>query len=621
MRKRLSVFFLMLSFTAMAYTNSPDTLELSGPSSAHLSEYATYWVDENGVSLMKDAIAALEDKKFRPWKGQTTLNLGLNPHPLWIHLTVKNVDGEAKTYWWSLYSHADTVVYFRKAEGYWQAVDTARFTEPYDARDVRVRFLASSIHLDPGETAELMMRIRNLRKAQHAVMDITTPGHNLQWEKKFFWIIGFVSGCLVFIVGLSSVLGIITRERPFFLLAFYAAIVNLVILQEELLIVLYPFRTAVEFFVRLPTLGLVITGCGLHYLILRYMVVPKNNRLLKWTDRLNQFGLAYGVAIATLYHVFFYDLNSGQPFFRFLWHFSIGTIFLMLTLQVVLLHNRVQKLWHLIPAMFLGLIMLYFSPAGYFLNYEGILSYYTITYPNHFFWGLCAEFLAFDIIVAWRYRNIFRNNSRLLEEKARHKHDLYLKEIQTQENERERIARDLHDDLGATVSAINLIVTNSYRYDGHLVKMVNRANKDLRFFLSNFSGLSINGQEVFQAVRQRVAEMNEMGRTRFSFNGEGKDASLSREMHVAIYRIVSELISNVLKHAEASRSEIQIIVEEEQVLIIAEDDGRGFDVSRKYRGMGLTNIQERVSVFNGMVHTTSDQRSGTTTIVTLPLVQ
>lgn len=610
---------LALLANASGQESYRDTLVLRGPSVDHLSEYATYWVDEEGGGTLDEALAALDSGQFAHWPIHTTLNLGLNPHPLWIRLIVRNEAPDPDTYWWSLYSHADTVVYFRKSADGWIATDTARFNEPYDSRDVRVRFLSSEVYLKSGETAEMLMRVRNLRRAQNAVIDITTPDHNLQWEKKFFWTIGFVTGGLMLVAGLNLVLGFITRQRPFFLLVIYVLIVNLVILQEELLIVLYPIRAAVGFFMRFPAFGLVIVGCGLHYLLVRYMVSPARRTIVRVLDRLNLYGLIYGLLLCLAYFVFYENIHAGQWAFRLLWYVSGFMILLMMAAQMGLVFLLVRKPVHILFAIFTAAAMLYFSPAGYFLNYEGIVPYYTITYPNYFFWGLCAELLIFGIIIGWRYRRVLKNHAALLEEKARHQADLYLREIQTQERERMQIARDLHDDLGATISAINLVVTNSYKTDSHLVKMVSKANKDLRFFLSNFSGTNIRVQGCFNAVRQKVAEMNALGKTKFTFRHEGADDQLPEDMRLAVFRMVTELMANVVKHAEASKADIQIVVEATQVLIIVEDNGRGYDTHREYPGMGLQNLQNRASAFGGQVHTTSDTRSGTTTIITLPL--
>jgi two-component system NarL family sensor kinase len=80
----------------------------------------------------------------------------------------------------------------------------------------------------------------------------------------------------------------------------------------------------------------------------------------------------------------------------------------------------------------------------------------------------------------------------------------------------------------------------------------------------------------------------------------------------------SALANNILKHSNAENATIQVIIDEEQLLLMVEDDGIGFDVQEKHEGIGLDNIQRRVSRFKGKLYVTSDARSGTTVIITIP---
>lgn len=621
MRKNLILCLWLsaiLSAGAMESTSAlyKDTLVLNGPNLDHLSEFATYWVDKSGSGSLSNALMSLDS--FQHWEIYTSLNVGLNPYPLWLHLTIRNDAKDSTRYWWSLYSHADSVVVFRNEISGWIPIDTVLFSTPYAERKVSVRFLATELKLGSEETVELLMKVRNLRKPHHSFTDITTPDHNLQWEKKFFWSTGIFLGFYMMIMAINMIIGLITNQKVFYLFSAYILILSIVILQEEFFIVLYPNREWFNFFMRFPSMGLTIVGCGLHFYAIKRVIgkndLPKTGQLL---ERINMGGLMYGIIISAIYFFYKDQIHLGQSLYLYLWYVSVGVIIMMmLTLSLSIILGAKTKLQFAI-ALMAAFWIFYFNAAGYYLNYEGVITYYVITYPNYFYWGLCVEFMAFGFILAWRYQETLKKNFNLLNESSMHQTELLEKEIEIQERERKQIARDLHDDLGATISAIKLIITNNYSKDDHLVKMMNKASADLRIFSGTFSAVNLkNG--LFETVSIRISELNLIGKLKFTFIADGVDNTIEQDLALSMFRIFSELVNNILKHSKATKATIQIIIDDEQCLIMTEDNGSGFDVQRTYAGMGLENIQQRASRFNGNVYTTSDKRSGTTTIITIP---
>ena len=618
MIRRFAFLALLISVQARLLASSPDTLYIDGPSLTPLSEYASYWVDEGGSQRFPNVVEALEADLFRKWEANEKLNLGLNPYPLWIHLVVKNTSDRKEDYWWSLYSHADTVILYKKVSTVWQPSDTAVFKKSLRERFVPTRFLATEITLAPNETADLLLRVRNLKSPQHAFTDFTTPAHNLLWEKKFYWSIGFIVGAIILLAIFNLVLGVITNQRIFYLLSVYLAIVAIVVLKEELLVVFFPGPFLFPFLIRLPVIGLSLIGCGLHYLVISYALGNSKGRITKALDRVNMIGLIFGLVITLLLFIF-PGLTVEHQLYNFCWN---ATVVLIIALMVTLFLQVVSRIRNPAHALFylpLGLFLVYFNAAGYVLNYEGILTYYEITYPNYFFWAICAEFLCYGLLLAWRYKRTLAKNHDLEKGKALHEQALYQREIETQERERMQIARDIHDDLGSTVSAIKLIITNSYTQDEHLVKMINKASADLKYFIGNFSVSNILEDGLFNALQQRINEVNALGQVKFFILTQGQEKLISAELSLSIYRMASELITNILKHSEATTATVQVLLDEENVQIITEDNGVGFDTNASYRGMGLANIKMRSSRYNGKVHIVADKRSGTTTIITIPI--
>ena len=87
------------------------------------------------------------------------------------------------------------------------------------------------------------------------------------------------------------------------------------------------------------------------------------------------------------------------------------------------------------------------------------------------------------------------------------------------------------------------------------------------------------------------------------------------EFEIAVFRIVQEALSNVLKHAEATKVDIHLTSSATAFTLIIEDNGKGFDLSKSKRGIGLMNIKQRVSAMNGEFNIDSKLGKGTTIIV------
>lgn len=597
-----------------------DTLYLNGKYE-DLSRYVTFWIDSTNTGELKDASIALTEKRFSHWPISTTLNAGLNPKPLWLHLTLKNTQALPKTYWWSLYSHADSVKVYELEADKWSLKDSLWFSQPIHERKVRTRFLASEIYLEPDASVSLLMRIRNLHNPQYAFTDISEPKFNLLWEKDFYWKIGFFIGAFLIVMVFNLVFGLLTRERMFFFYAFYILTVALVTLHEELLLAMYPGGWLFQALQSIPVMGLVIVGCAVHYLVIDYMINPAPQlpakKIVRILNTINKAGLTYGLLFITLVTLFRNQLDFGFDLYRWSWWTGVCVIALMMLVLFVRILLAVSPGKSAIPMILAAVYIVYFNAAGYYLNYEGVINYYTITYPNYFFWALSGEFAVFALILAGRYRQTLKRNFALSQEKLRHRAELFEQEIAVQERERNQIARDLHDDLGATINALKLIISNSYHHDQQLLGMVTNASTNLRFFLKNFSNKNMeNG--LFTAVETLMKDMQSLGKTNFRLDLVGDQDKIPEDLAMALYRITAELATNVLKHAEATEAHFQLVIEEE-IMLMTEDNGKGFDLNTQTSGLGLENITQRTKRFGGEVHMTSHPQSGTTTIITIPL--
>src|SRR5690606_27866188 len=116
------------------------------------------------------------------------------------------------------------------------------------------------------------------------------------------------------------------------------------------------------------------------------------------------------------------------------------------------------------------------------------------------------------------------------------------------------------------------------------------------------------------ALRDYVAEINHAGLLKVVYQSMGIDQKeIEHSTGLTIYRIVQELLNNVIKHAQASEALVQLLVENDKLIVNVEDNGQGFDtrLSEEKGGMGWRNIRSRVELLNGMIDIQSSAGSGT----------
>ena len=201
------------------------------------------------------------------------------------------------------------------------------------------------------------------------------------------------------------------------------------------------------------------------------------------------------------------------------------------------------------------------------------------------------------------------------------------------EDERLRLARELHDEVGQHLASLMLGLNSLERHV---------TSKEATGVLRNLQALTESlGREVHSlAVQLRPAALDDLGLMRavntladvwsarsgikVDLHAFGIDEPrLPPDVELTVYRVIQEALTNVLKHAGASRVSLILNRPDGEVVIIVEDDGRGFDSeavqSSQTGGLGLLGIRERVAQFNGTMTLESEPGRGTTVFVRIPL--
>ncbi len=207
-------------------------------------------------------------------------------------------------------------------------------------------------------------------------------------------------------------------------------------------------------------------------------------------------------------------------------------------------------------------------------------------------------------------KKIIRKDLFIKEAEVKHSQDLFLGTLEATEIERERIARELHDVIGASLSAMRLQLAEIEKkaIEDNQIRMFTEKNKEL---IDNTileirrisNDLLPPGLEEFGLVYsiEGLCELA-LGFTDLDIVLEvGHVCKLNKQKSLIVFRIVQELLNNSIKHAEATQIIINLGVEDEHLIMTYSDNGKGFDFDEAYkkRSLGLKNIEVRAIMVDG----------------------
>ncbi len=215
----------------------------------------------------------------------------------------------------------------------------------------------------------------------------------------------------------------------------------------------------------------------------------------------------------------------------------------------------------------------------------------------------------------------FRLNRRL-------QHEKMLAEIVALENERKRMAADLHDEIGAVISGIKFLISSAKYGTPAAQRNIETAVKHIDALLSRIREISYNLDPVILhrkglliALTELFEDLNNTGKIKILFNYQIDEPALRHDKLIHLYRIIREIINNSMKHAGASYINIALKEVKNKYEIHISDDGIGFDVRtvhKNLQGTGLRNILSRVEILKATLQIESEPGAGVKYILKIP---
>ncbi|MBN2357321.1 hypothetical protein JXO59_14495 [candidate division KSB1 bacterium] len=232
------------------------------------------------------------------------------------------------------------------------------------------------------------------------------------------------------------------------------------------------------------------------------------------------------------------------------------------------------------------------------------------------------------VIVGYVIRRRFYLLRRDAEIRRRFTHDL----IKNQESERKRIAAELHDSLGQDLLVIKNRTTVALRKDNRrgskdnqleqICAIADEAISNIRRVAHNLHPYQLEKLGLTDSLKSMLDKINEASTIEIEYEMDNIDGLLAKDQEINCYRVLQELLNNILKHSKAVKAWIKVHRLSKFIELDVQDNGVGFDhesVRDSGHGFGLTGVQERVDILKGRLAVESGKKAGTRFVIEIPI--
>ena len=234
-------------------------------------------------------------------------------------------------------------------------------------------------------------------------------------------------------------------------------------------------------------------------------------------------------------------------------------------------------------------------------------------------------FLFFFVIIY--QRKMIKNQVELRKMHDEKQTDLLNAVFETQENERKRLAEDLHDSVGQVLSAVKLNLHRLEKNCDEITrplladtrKLTDECIQEIRNIIHNVLPPVLTDYGLLEALEGLCIKIEQTTAVKVEFKKKLSNIRFKPEIELAFYRIAQELFSNAIKHSEATSIHLTLANEPGWLVMEFKDNGKGFNINQVKHGFGLKNLESRVQLIGGEINIYTKPQNGTITIIRIKM--
>jgi signal transduction histidine kinase len=236
--------------------------------------------------------------------------------------------------------------------------------------------------------------------------------------------------------------------------------------------------------------------------------------------------------------------------------------------------------------------------------------------------------MAVVVFVALYHQRGIKNRLEIAQIKSKQQEELIQSITSAQEIERKRISSQLHDEVGAALSSVNLLVgrirmesqgsTKEMAVDAG--EQINQVMTEVRNIVQNMSPSLVEKFGLVESINEICRKLNSSGLLNASFTNNLSIDITNKRVELLIYRIVQELTNNVIKHAQCKNIIIRFETQLDNLAITVQDDGLGIDLETAFtkKSLGLVNIKNQIEILGGSFNIVNQAIGGTVAMIQIP---
>jgi signal transduction histidine kinase len=235
--------------------------------------------------------------------------------------------------------------------------------------------------------------------------------------------------------------------------------------------------------------------------------------------------------------------------------------------------------------------------------------------------GVFVIVLGFIFILIKKHERLLQQQQALAQAEIQYQKDLLHTVIHSQEDERRRIGNDLHDQVGVTLAALQMIIEkqSGLNADGTLFvrskEIIGNVIRDTRRIAHDLSPDISTGDDIQAALGELVSQLNLSGNINIRLHIDDEInymQAIQQDKAMSVYRVIAELLHNGIRHSKGTRMEISLRSKNNQLELLYHDDGVGIDIPQllNKKGIGFRNIESRLAMINASWHNESTAGNG-----------
>ena len=540
-------------------------------------------------------------------------NFGFTEEYHWVGFSVNN-RSESVTWMVEVENpHINEIHFYVKHDGGWIQLDQTGRATPFSTRRVAHFNYIFPLDLQQGNSADLLLMFDKRRSSISYHTKLWSLESFNKVQQIHYASYGIYFGMFLLIIFITAIAYFISYNKLYIFYLLYVLSVGLFVFNDTGLghQFIYPGSADIGGAARIVlTYAVIITFLRFtQYYFNTAEFFPEINRILNlFTCAIIAHGLVY---------YFFTDWFQTNATFMIILLYSTVIMAIGVALYTSALYLKREKY---VAILFVtAFSFIFFAGLIFILTEFGFLPEIQLLFtPIQI--GSALEIMFLSIGLAWRVRVVEREQIDLKDRINRLKTEKLVAYIEGTEEERNRIAMDLHDSIGNRLGNLKRIIESGKQSISHTVDELKQIMSDVRSISHKLSPPSMNLTGIENSIKQLVAQTNESSNIKYSFQSIDVPEKISEEISMQIFRIAQEAIQNIEKHSCATGAEIQLIGHPDELVLTIEDNGVGIESNVNHtNGIGLVNIKKRVDYLGGNLEMTYAKNRGVQLLISLPL--